>query len=158
MCIRDSCDTDFHRVTAAEMGRIDVDLNNPRVIGIELPPGEIAAKQLSLIHISRSLRVRSELSVRSPGCRRHRPEPERSFSAFPSLLLDVRGADGPPQAAISLQQFVGCDRAATTRGINMRWTVSPDVKYRLHGLPPGLDIVSTLEQRRVCLLYTSRCV
>jgi hypothetical protein len=32
-------------MTAAEMGRIDVDLNDPGVFGIELPPGEIATEQ-----------------------------------------------------------------------------------------------------------------
>jgi hypothetical protein len=36
---------DLYRVTAAEVSRVDVDLHDSGVIGIELAPGEIAAEQ-----------------------------------------------------------------------------------------------------------------
>ena len=34
-----------HRMAAAQMGRVDVDLHDVRMIGIELSPGEIRAEQ-----------------------------------------------------------------------------------------------------------------
>ena len=34
-----------HRMAAAQMGRVDVDLHDLRVVRIELPPGKIRAKQ-----------------------------------------------------------------------------------------------------------------
>ena len=35
----------FHRVTSAEMGWVDVNLHDPRMIRIELTPRKIAAEQ-----------------------------------------------------------------------------------------------------------------
>jgi hypothetical protein len=38
-------DPQLHRTTAAEVGRLDVDLNDASFFGVELPPREIAAQQ-----------------------------------------------------------------------------------------------------------------
>ena len=37
-------DPQLHRMTAAEVSRIDVDLNDMSILGVELPPREIATQ------------------------------------------------------------------------------------------------------------------